>query len=113
ERRCASASQALDYRMKAFVLVCYVCVSGLAGCSNLPGTGPTTSQVMEQAAQEPRRFDSVEIDGRVVSVLASQPAVILPERLQRHGKPLISTVGIGDRISVSIWQANGGQVLGP
>jgi len=108
-----TAPQALNYRMKAFALVCYVCVGGLAGCSKLPGTGPTTSQVMEQAAQEPRRFNSIEIDGRVVSVLGSQPAVNLHERLQRHGKPSISTIGIGDRVVVSIWQASGGQVFGP
>jgi len=68
---------------------------------------------MEQAAQEPRRFNSIEIDGRVVSVLGSQPAVNLHERLQRHGKPSISTIAIGDRVVVSIWQASGGQVFGP
>jgi hypothetical protein len=55
--------------MQSIGLVFCVAATGLVGCSSIPTTGPTASQIMEQAAKEPRNFDMVEIDGRVVSTL--------------------------------------------
>lgn len=98
--------------MRVTVLACFLGLSALAGCSKLPGTGPTTSDVREQAAQGRRQFDMVEIDGRVVSVLASQPVENSYARLEPYGKPAIPTIGLGDKVSVSIWQASGGQIFG-
>jgi polysaccharide export outer membrane protein len=66
---------------------------------------------MEQAAQEPRRFDMVEIDAGVVSTLAAEPKEGLRNRNEFYGRPPSPTIGLGDTVSVSIWQASGGQVL--
>ena len=68
---------------------------------------------MDQAAKEPRHFDMVEIDSRVISALASQPKASLRIRNESDGKPPGLTIGIGDVVSVSIWQASNGQVLVP
>ncbi len=68
---------------------------------------------MEQATKEPRHFDMVEIDGRVVSALASQPRASLLSRFEPDGKPPPPTIRIGDTVSVSIWQATDQQVLLP
>ena len=62
----------LQPHMRSIVLALCAAVIGLAGCS-VPAAGPTTSQIVEQAAKEPRQFNMVEIDGRVVSTLASRP----------------------------------------
>jgi polysaccharide export outer membrane protein len=68
---------------------------------------------MEQAAKEPRHFDMVEINGRVISTLASQPRASLRDRYDSYGKPPISTIGIGDMVSVSIWEASGERLFVP
>jgi polysaccharide export outer membrane protein len=60
---------------------------------------------LDQAAKKPRHFDMIEIDGRVVSTLASQPKPSLRSRFESYGKPPSPTIGIGDTVSVSIWQA--------
>ena len=90
----------------------FVATIGLAGCT-VPTAGPTTSQVMDQAAKDPRHFDMVEIDSRAVSALVSQPRASLRNRFESDGKPPRLTIGIGDVVSVSIWQASNGQVLVP
>jgi polysaccharide export outer membrane protein len=94
----------------AVVAVC-IAASGLAGCSSVPTAGPTVSEVMDQAAKQPRSFDLVEIDSRVVSALASQPEPDVHSRIQAFGKPPRPTIGVGDTVSVSIWQATNGQVF--
>jgi polysaccharide export outer membrane protein len=68
---------------------------------------------MEQMAKAPRHFDMVEIDGRVISILASQPRASLRDHFEWNGKPPSPTIGIGDTISISIWQAVNGQVSAP
>jgi polysaccharide biosynthesis/export protein len=100
-------------RMPAIVFAGCIATIGLAGCATAPTAGPTTSQVMEQAAKEPRHFDMVEINSGVVSALTSQPKASLRMRIGSDGKPPSPTIGIGDTVSVSIWQASNGQVLVP
>lgn len=99
--------------MKIAVLIGGLAAVGLTGCTTIPTAGPTASQVADQAAKEPRRFDMVEIDSRVVAAVATQPAASLHDRFEHYGKPPSPTIGIGDTVSVSIWQASGGEILGP
>jgi polysaccharide biosynthesis/export protein len=98
--------------MKIAMLLGGLAVVGLTGCGTIPTAGPTTSQVMDQAAKEPHRFDMVEIDSRVVAALLQQPGVSLRDRFEHGGQPPHPTIGIGDTVSVSIWQAPTGQVFG-
>jgi polysaccharide biosynthesis/export protein len=98
-------------RISAAVFGCCVAVAGLAGCAALPTAGPTASQVMDQAAKEPRHFDLVEIDSGIVSALSSRPATVLSNRIESYDKPPSPTIGIGDTVAVSIWQASNGQMF--
>jgi len=100
-------------RASATIFVCCATATGLASCTGLPTAGPTTSQVMDQAAAKPGRFDMVEIDSGVVSTLASQPKTRVRNWIEPAGKPPGLTIGIGDTVSVSIWQENNGQALVP
>jgi len=100
-------------RMKATIFACCAAVTVVTGCTTIPTAGPTTSQVMEQAAKKPQPFDMVEIDSRVISALASQSKAGLPNPMESYGKPPSPTIGIGDTVSVSIWQASNGQVFVP
>jgi polysaccharide biosynthesis/export protein len=91
--------------------VTLVCLGGvaLAGCSTLPTSGPTVSQVFDQAVTDGQRhFDLVDVDNHVVATLLAQPIESFHTRFQKYGKPPAPKIGIGDTISVSIWEAAGG-----
>lgn len=91
------------------------CLPGaaLGGCSTLPTAGPTTGQVVDQAVKDDQpRFDVVDVDGNVVSTLLAQPAESFRTRFQRYGKPPDPKIGIGDSITVTIWEAAGGGLFG-
>src|ERR1700756_5535561 len=91
------------------------CLTGAAlrGCSTLPTAGPTTGQVVGQAVKDDQpRFDVVDVDGNVVSTLLAQPAESFRTRFQRYGKPPDPKIGIGDSITVTIWEAAGGGLFG-
>lgn len=66
----------------------------------------------EQAAKEPRHFAMVEIGAGVISALASQPDAGSRGQLKAHGKPSPAAINVGEKVSVAIWQANAGQILG-
>jgi polysaccharide biosynthesis/export protein len=81
----------------------------LAGCSTIPTSGPTVSEVFDQAAAAgPRYFDLIDIDDHVVRTLLSTPAESFHTQFSSYGKPPVPTIGIGDTVSVSIWEAPGG-----
>jgi polysaccharide biosynthesis/export protein len=88
-----------------------VCLGGtlLAGCATLPTAGPTVSQVFDQAVTDGQRhFDLVEVDNHVVATLLAQPTESFRTKFRKYGKPRSPTIGIGDAVSVSIWEAAGG-----
>jgi polysaccharide biosynthesis/export protein len=88
-----------------------VCLGGilLAGCATLPTAGPTVAQVFDQAVTDGQRhFDLVEVDNHVVATLLAQPTESFRSKFQKYGKPSGPTIGIGDTVSVSIWEAAGG-----
>ena len=99
--------------MKSAVLL--MCLSGaaLAGCGYLPTSGPTAGEVIDQGVQENQiRYDVVDVDSGVVAVLLGQPADSFRTRFGKYGKPAAPLIGIGDTLSVSIWEAAGGGLFG-
>jgi polysaccharide export outer membrane protein len=87
------------------------CLGGavLAACSTIPTAGPTVSQVFDQAVTDGQRpFDLIEVDNHVVTMLLAQPIESFHTRFQKYGKPHAPRIGIGDTVSVSIWEAAGG-----
>jgi polysaccharide export outer membrane protein len=91
------------------------CVGGLAltGCSAIPTSGPTVGQVFDQAVTDGQRhFDLVEVDNHVVDTLLARPAESFHNRFRSYGKPAPPEIGIGDTVSVSIWEAAGGGLFG-
>src|SRR6516164_3607235 len=91
------------------------CLAGaaLGGCSTLPTAGPTTGQVVDQSVKDNQpRFDVVDVDDNVVSALLAQPAESFRNRYLKYGKPPDPKIGIGDSITVTIWEAAGGGLFG-
>jgi polysaccharide biosynthesis/export protein len=95
--------------MKFTVTLVCLGVIALAGCTALPTAGPNLSQVLDQAVTDGQRhFDIVDVDNRVVATLLAQPIESFHTRFQRYGKPPAPTIGIGDAVTVTIWEAAGG-----
>jgi polysaccharide export outer membrane protein len=90
-----------------------IAAGALAGCSALPTSGPTASDIVKQEIQGNRtRFDLVDIDENVVRALAAAPHESFQARFKKYGKPPEPTIGVGDVLSVSIWEAAGGGLFG-
>jgi polysaccharide export outer membrane protein len=97
--------------MKTALPIFCLLAFAVIGCTAVPTSGPTASQVIDQAKQEGQgRFDFVEIDPAVVTALSARTAPVSPETVfGRQGKPS-ARIGIGDLLSVSIWQSGAGGV---
>jgi polysaccharide export outer membrane protein len=74
----------------------------------MPTTGPTTAEVVGQGTSNGQpRFTLVEVDGRVVETLAARSSDSFSSVFAHYGRPASPTIGIGDSVSVSIWQSTG------
>jgi polysaccharide biosynthesis/export protein len=84
-----------------------------ARCSALPTAGPTLHEVLGQAVENNRtRFDLVDVDNNVVATLLAQPQESFAARFKQYGKPPAVRIGIGDAVSVTIWEAAAGGLFG-
>jgi len=86
---------------------------GLLGCASIPTSGPNTSQVVDQASQQKQNFDFVEVDGHVITALGQEPTESLRTQFDQPESAAGGTrIGIGDAVTVSIWEAAPGGVFG-
>jgi polysaccharide export outer membrane protein len=96
----------------AAALACLLGIA-LAACSTLPTAGPTARDVIDQGTKDAQvRFDLVDVDENVVRVLLAQPAQSFHTAFKKYGKPPEPKIGVGDTISVTIWEASGGGLFG-
>ena len=89
----------------------FVCVAVLfaGGCSILPGTGPSESEVVAQRqAGDEIRFDVVEVDDRVVSSLLAQQRDRIFARFENDRSPPELKIANGDTIGVTLWESAAG-----
>lgn len=94
-------------------VIAFLAAGVIAGCSSLPTSGPTVSDVIKQeTAENQTRFDLVDIDENVVRALAAAPHESFEARFKKYGKPPEPTIGVGDVLSVSIWEAASGGLFG-
>lgn len=97
---------------RAGALLAVFGITGLAGCSALPSAGPTATEIVqnETPANTPTLtgYMVVDIDGHVVSVLSRRPKSSLFSMFKSGKKPPDVRLGVGDSISVTIWEAGAG-----
>lgn len=99
--------------MKFAVILACLTVAAAGGCSTLPTAGPTTGQVVDQSVKDDQtRFDIVDVNDHVVSTLLAQPAESFRNRFRQYGKPPSPKIGVGDTITVTIWEAAAGGLFG-
>ena len=79
----------------------------------MPTAGPTAGQVVDQAVKDDQpRFDVVDVDDRVVATLLARSTESFRKRFQKYGKPPAPKIGIGDTVTMTIWEAAGGGLFG-
>lgn len=75
----------------------------MSACSSIPTAGPTTSQVIDQATKPVQpAFSLVELNPEVILAASGSFSAVLPPKFA--AKPPAPTIGVGDTISVTIWQ---------
>jgi polysaccharide export outer membrane protein len=81
----------------------------VAGCNSFPTAGPTASQIVDQSSRDGAvRFDIVDIDGNVIAALRAAPRASLCDRFPQNGPPSDPTIGVGDSVVVTLWEAADG-----
>jgi polysaccharide export outer membrane protein len=81
----------------------------IAGCGMVPTSGPTARQVINQSSNDGvARFAVVDIDGSVVAALRAAPKPSLSDRFPQRRAPFDPTIGIGDSVVVTLWEAADG-----
>ena len=86
------------------------CALWLAGCSTLPGSGPSRKDISKDENEDPgkREYSVVKMDVGVVQKLGGRRAVKLNKQFSTtiNGKPE-SVLGIGDQLAINIWETSG------
>jgi len=84
----------------------------LTGCSWL-SAGPTGGEVIAQAGEGDKiAFDIVKVDDAVVDVLRAQGEPAFHERFKKYTPPPDIKIGVGDTVSVVIWEAAANGLFG-
>lgn len=79
----------------------------LAACSFTPREGPLAIEVDRQSADND--YVAVDVNADIVRILSSQSPIGLGRRFERSNKLVpSSSIGIGDALSVTIWEAGEG-----
>lgn len=96
------------------ILVALFLVSALTSCQDVvPGAGPLTDAILSDAGKSPEElhrndatvYEVVDVDNRSASLISAYSKTTLSRRLGMGGRPESATVGIGDRLLVSIFEA--------
>lgn len=90
-------------------IVMAVSLALLTGCSILPSSGPTTSDVTSQASTEEfQRYEVLDVTPAVNAVLQRRPPDSLLANFGDHRPPVETRLGVGDTVAVTIWEAAAG-----
>ncbi len=92
----------------AIVFLAVSCV--LAGCSTLPGDGPSATDVLQQAKatadpEGPSRYEVADVDAAVIAVLKRRKPDGFSAHFGDYRPSADLRIGIGDYIAVTIWEA--------
>jgi polysaccharide export outer membrane protein len=82
----------------------------LAACSQLPAGGPSAGAIFSEASSEAsRRFEVLPLDAAVLQFLDGRVDDTFAGAFGSRGGGATDVIGVGDSVSVTIWEAaNGG-----
>jgi polysaccharide biosynthesis/export protein len=80
----------------------------IAGCSALPSSGPTKTEIYNQEAALPGQFTIIDLNAAVASVLQTRPLPTFRGAFGDYRPAPDQRIGTGDSIAVTIWEASAG-----
>lgn len=96
------------------ILASLLLASATCGCTTLPSSGPSRTEIEMTQPADDQRFLLVDVDDRTLSLLAQERPATFGGRFGDYRPPTRYVVGVGDTISVTIWEAAaGGLFSGP
>lgn len=84
------------------------CVVGLAACSTVPTSGPSRESVVDIGTQPDAPYLLTPISDFTIEQLQKFPGPSLYGRFGDYRPPVQQTIGVGDTIEVTIFEAAGG-----
>ena len=83
---------------------------GLAGCADRPASGPSALAVLDAggADAQSRPYEVIDVDPSSIEVLGRRPKSSFAQRFGDHRASIEPVIGIGDMVSVTIWEASSG-----
>ncbi len=98
-----------SFRFAALRVICIaVCVALLGACSTVPTQGPSRQSVLDGGTRADAPYLLMPISDFTIQELSHFPGPSLYGRFGDYRKPALYTVGIGDTIDVSVFEAAGG-----
>jgi polysaccharide export outer membrane protein len=102
----------LVHRLKAGLLSVSLAAlaAGLAGCAELPSAGPSMRTVVDQGTSDPQSkpYELIDIDPSTIDILSHRPRTSFAARFGDHRASTEPLIGVGDLITVTIWEASSG-----
>ena len=97
-------------KSRVFVAICAFMLIPLCGCSSLPNSGPSAGDVAQQQAnaEQGQRYLVVDIDGSAVEALKRRGFDSFSARFGDRNISAEPVIGVGDSVSVTIWEASSG-----
>jgi polysaccharide export outer membrane protein len=85
-------------------------VGMLTGCAAVPAAGPTAQEIVanESSGSVISGYVVVDVDPRVVATIAKRPNASLAGMFKEGKNPPDVRIGVGDSITVTIWEAAAG-----
>lgn len=81
----------------------------LSGCASLPTSGPDGDAVLAGSMQDGAvRYEAIEVTSEVTALLKLRPRPSLSSAFGDYRPPTDLRIGVGDVISVTIWEAAAG-----
>jgi len=90
-------------------LVAIMSVMALAGCTNLPASGPSTADIVAPPSESSNYgFELIDLTAASLAVLNSRPVDSFNGSFGDRSGAVESRIGIGDYVAVTIWEAGAG-----
>lgn len=86
--------------------MCVLCAALLAGCSAIPTSGPSRSQIEKSAGStSPEGIQVVDVTEQIARKLYAERGISSFAAVLGNGTDFQQQLGVGDTIEVSIWEA--------
>lgn len=95
-------------RMKLFVTMGILACGLLAGCSSLPGSGPSASDVVAVGQQPAPQYDVILVDPPTITALSQFKVPGFVGTFAGNNRSYSELVGRGDVISIAIFESGAG-----